>query len=354
MTIANEQLDALRNWLRSVASPFAEVRAATQLKGGQSNPTYRLDTSNGPVVLRKQPAGASKWTHDVRREHTVLKALAPTDVLTPTPYEFCDDQTIVGGDFYLMEFVDGRIIDDCRIPGVEREHRRAIYRSFAEEVARLHAIDPDTVGLSAFGEPREFVARQIKLHARLFKTYMPEGEPHMEWLEEVLPDHVPATGNYGIINNDIRLGNAVLHPTESRVISLLDWEMSTLGDTRADASLLLLPYHLPPGHPQGSFHGVDLAAEGLPDEAEIIAAYTDSGSTAAFEDIDFFTAFNLFRYASVSAGIDYRYRHGISVSHDAALYGPSVTPTAEAAVELAKRTFAKDRNARHKGGQPAS
>lgn len=346
MTIAENQLGALRVWLQSVASPFAQVHAAIQLKGGQSNPTYRLDTSAGPVVLRKQPVGASKWTHDVRREHTVLKALAPTDVLTPAPYDFCEDDTIVGGEFYLMEFVDGRIIDDCRLPQVERECRRTIYRSFAREVARLHSIDPDVIGLSAFGKPRDFVARQIKLHAKLFRTYMPLGEPHMDWLQEVLPDHIPPTGDYGIVNNDIRLGNAVLHPTESRVISLLDWEMSTLGDTRVDASLLLLPYHLPRGHPQGSFRGLDLTANGLPDEAEIIAAYTDNGSTSAFQDIDFFTAFNLFRYASVSAGIDHRYQQGITVSHDAALYGPTVTPTAEAAVELAKRTFARDRSAR--------
>lgn len=344
MTLNGSQLDALRGWLRSAAPTYQDVHAVTQLKGGQSNPTYRLDTAAGPVVLRKQPAGASKWTHDVRREHTVLKALASADVLTPTPYEFCDDKKIVGGEFYLMEFVEGRIIDDCRLPGVHKETRREICRSFSEEVARLHAVDPDAVGLSAFGQPKDFIARQIKLHSKLFKTYAPDGEESMAWLEEALPDYIPKDGAFGIVHNDIRLGNMVLHPTEPRVISILDWEMSTLGDTRADASLLVLPYYLPTDHPQGSFRGIDLAAEGIPEEAEVMAWYAGASATS-MRDIDFFIVFNLFRYASVSAGIDHRLKQGIAVSHDASLYGPTVVPTAEAAVALAKRTFAADRSA---------
>ncbi len=340
MTIETSQLDALRRWLRSAGSAFADVEAAAQLKGGQSNPTYRLDTGAGPVVLRKQPRGASKWAHDVRREHTVLSALKQTDVLTPTPYEFCDDASILGGDFYLMEFIDGRIIDDCRLFDAPREQRQAIYRSFTQAVAQLHSVDYQAIGLASFGKPKEFVSRQIALHGKLFQNYQPAGEPNMAWLEKTLPRFIPSGGTFGVVNNDIRLGNAVLDATEPRVISLLDWEMATIADTRVDASLLLLPYYLPSNHPQGSFRNVAMGTEGLPLEEEILAAYGEADTQ--LQDMVFFIVFNLYRYASVSAGIAHRLAQGIAVADDAARYGPTVTPTARAAVELARNSFARD------------
>ena len=340
MTPAAAPLDALRGWLREAGSPFAGVQGALQLKGGQSNPTYRLDTGAGPVVLRKRPAGASSWAHDIRREHTVLSAMADADVLTPRPFDYCADESIVGGEFYLMEFVEGRVIDDCRLPGIAREERRPIYHSFAREVARLHALDATALGLAGFGDPEGFVTRQLSLHGRLFHSYCPDGEAHMARLAELLPRHAPREGRAGIVNNDIRIGNAVLHPTEPRVVALLDWEMATIGDTRVDASLLLLPYHLPAGHPQGSLRGCDLDAEGLPEAQELLTCYEAEGTASPLSDAGFFIAFNLFRYASVSAGIAHRYARGIAVADDASRYGATVAPTAKAALDLAARSFA--------------
>lgn len=342
MSLAATQLDALRGWLRDAGSPFAEVREIVQLKGGQSNPTYRLDTGAGPVVLRKRPAGARKWTHDVQREHTVLSALANSDVLTPQAFEYCADTSIVGGEFYLMEFVAGRIVDDCRLPEIPPDERRQVYRSFAREVARLHSVDPIALGLSDFGSSDGFVSRQLALHSELFRSYMPEGEPNMDRLSELLPGLEPAQGRTGIVNNDIRIGNAVLHPTEPRVIALLDWELSTLADTRVDASLLELPYYLPAGHPQGSLQSSDLAAEGLPEAEELLAWYAAEAPAPGLSDRDFFVAFNLFRYASVSAGIAHRYARGIAVAGDAHLYGETVAPTARAALELIERSDSRN------------
>ena len=342
MSIDATALDRLRHWLTSAGSTFANIDSVTQLKGGQSNPTYRLDTSAGPVVLRKQPPGANKWTHDVRREHTVLTALGDTDVLTPAPYEFCDDESVLGGDFYLMEFIDGRIIDDCRLGEAPRDQRQAIYRSFAQAVAGLHAVDYQSIGLGSFGKPDAFVARQIALHGKLFRSYQPQGDPHMAWLEETLQRYVPTGGRHGIVNNDIRPGNAVLHHEEPRVISLLDWEMATVADTRVDASLLLLPYYLPSNHPQGSFRDSNLQREALPSEEELLHAYAQAGSSDYLEDMPFFVTFNLYRYASVSAGIAHRFAQGIAVADDASRYGATVAPTARAAVLLALESFARD------------
>ncbi len=340
MNLSAEQLKALSIYLRSADSPFADIQGCTQLKGGQSNPTFRLDTAAGPVIVRKRPQGAEKWAHDIQREFTVLSALQNTDVPTPQPHLYCEDEGPIGGQFYLMEFVDGRIVDDCSMPGFQPEERRAVYRSFAETVARLHAVDYRAVGLESFGKPEGFVQRQLSLHTRLFGQYCPQGDADMAWLADTLQAHMPATERSSIIHNDIRLGNVVIHPTEPRVVAILDWEMSSLGDMYSDAAFMLLPYYLPAGNPQGSFAGLDIDAAGLPSAQEMMAWYCHGLEVDGFANADYMVCFALFRYASVYAGIAARHLQGLAVSDDAHRYAGAVAPTAKAARQLAQSTFA--------------
>lgn len=340
MSLNENQLEALTGWLATQDSSFADITACAQLKGGQSNPTYRLDTTAGPVILRKRPAGAEKWAHDVHREFTVLSALADTDVPVPRPYIYCGDESLIDGAFYLMDFVEGRIVDDCTMPGFDPAERLAVYRSFAETMARLHAVDYDQVGLSGFGQPEGFVSRQLELHTRLFTQYCPDGNPDMAWLADTLRAHRPETRRHSIIHNDIRLGNVVLHPSEPRVIAILDWELSSLGDQWSDAAFMLLPYHLPDGNPQGSFAALDREALGIPAANDIVRWYCNALGADNFPDRDYMICFALYRYASVYAGIAARYRQGKAVSNDAHRYGDAVAPTAHAARILARATFA--------------
>lgn len=339
MQLSPQQLTALTAYLRERQSPFADIQSAVQLKGGQSNPTFKLETARGPVILRMRPVSAGKWAHDVGREFKVLSALQNTNVPVPVPYLYCDDEAVIGGAFYLMQFVDGRIIDDCTLPGFTPPERRAVYKSFAEAFAALHAVDYQAVGLSDFGKPFDFVARQLKLHSAKFLEYEPAGNPDMAWLAEHLPQHIPAQTRTAIIHNDIRVGNVVLHPTEPNVIAILDWEMSTLGDPFADAALIALPYYFVPGNPQGTFAGVDTTALGLPSADELLRWYCAALGLKAFANAPFMAAFNLFRYASVYAGIASRFRQGLAVSADAANYANVVAPTARQARVVAEQAL---------------
>ncbi len=185
------QLGRLREWLQAVAPAFADLHEASILKGGQSNPTFRLDTANGPLVLRMRPLQAEAWAHDIKREHRVLTALQSTKVRVPRVHAYCSDHGIVGAEFYLMEFIDGRIVDDCRLPGFTPDARRAAYLSMAEAFAELHAVDPAAIGLLDFGKPDQFIARQIKLHARNFQAYCPDGDADMAWLVEAMSSPMP-------------------------------------------------------------------------------------------------------------------------------------------------------------------
>ncbi len=340
MNLTTEQLKALSSWLCEAGSPFAGIEHCTQLKGGQSNPTFRLDTTAGPVIVRKRPQGAEKWAHDIHREFTVLTALQNTGVPTPQPYLYCADEGPIGGQFYLMEFVDGRIVDDCTMPGFQPAERREVYRSFAEAVARLHAVDYRDVGLEQFGKPEGFVQRQLSLHTRLFGQYSPQGDADMAWLTETLQAHLPPTQRSSIIHNDIRLGNVVIHPNEPRVIAILDWEMSSLGDMFSDAAFMFLPYFLPQGNPQGSFAGLDIQAAGIPSAEEMKDRYCRGLEIDEFPHADYMVCFALFRYASVYAGIAARHQQGLSVSDDAHRYAGAVAPTARTARQLAQSTFA--------------
>lgn len=333
-------LAVLREYLAAAAPEWSDVRATALLKGGQSNPTYRLDTANGAVVMRMRPKGAPKWAHNIAREYRILTALAPTAVPVPAVHHYCADADIIGSEFYLMEFIDGRIEDDCRMLSYPPEERTAVWRSYIAAFATLHAVDHAAIGLADYGKSQDYVARQLDVHSRQFELNCPEGSRDMDWLIAELPRRVPPQRRTGLVHGDVRLGNVVIHPTEPRVIAILDWEMSTLGDTDAEGALLAIPHRLPV-NPQGWYTDADdLAALGVPSAQQIARWYCDAAGIAELPHFDFYMAFNLFRYASVNYGVGARFRAGTAVSDDAPLFAATVEPLAEEARKLAEATFA--------------
>lgn len=311
--------------------PWRKIHDIVQLKGGQSNPTFRLDTDAGAVVMRMRPSGAPKWAHNIAREYRILGALQETDTLTPRVHHYCDDETLTGGAFYLMDFIEGRIEEDARLHGYAPHERAAIWDSFVDAIATFHQVDYDAIGLADFGKADNYVARQIALHSKLFREYCPEGMTDMSWLMEELPKRTPEQKRTTLVHGDVRMGNMVIHPTEPRIIAILDWEMSTIGDGSADAALLAILHYLPP-NPQGYYEdGTDTAALGVPSADEIMARYATQVGLQSYPHFEFYMALNLFRYASVNYGVGLRYRQGVAVSKDAPLYGQTCAPLAACA-----------------------
>jgi len=331
--------EKLASYLSDAAPDWSRIEKIEQMKGGQSNPTFRVDTGSGPVILRMRPEGAPRWAHDVAREYRVLAALGPTDTPVPAVYHYCEDAAVLGGEFYLMEFIEGRIEDDNRLPGYSAEERAAIYRSYVQAYARLHAVDWRAAGLEDSGKTDSYVARQLKLHRKLFSEYCPEGIADLDWLQEALLERVPEQTRTGLVHGDVRMGNVVLHPREPKVVALLDWEMSTLGDVYADAGILTVPYYMPP-NPQGHLRDNDPAVTGVPDMETVIDWYCEDMGLKEFPNLEFMILFNLYRYAAVNYGVGWRARNGMAVSDNGHLYGETAVPIGRRARAMAEAWLA--------------
>lgn len=332
VSIDRATLDA---YLRKNMPQWAGVSSLEQMKGGQSNPTFRVETAAGPIVLRMRPRGAPAWAHNVAREYRVLSALADTKTPVPAVYHYCDDESLLGGEFFLMEYIDGRVEDDLLLPGYTPSERTAIYRSYVTAFANLHMVDYHAAGLEDFGKPGSFLERQLLLHGRLMKEYCPEGIADLDWLRERLLERIPAQPRTGIVHGDIRMGNVVIHPSEARVVAILDWELSTIGDTWADAGIFTVPYFMPP-NPQGHLRDDDPAVSGIPDLRTIIDWYLADVGETRFPHLEFLVLFNLYRYAAVNYGVGWRARNGMAVSEDGHLYGETAEPIARRARAMAE------------------
>jgi aminoglycoside phosphotransferase (APT) family kinase protein len=311
-----------------------------QFEGGQSNPTYHLTDGGGRMyVLRKKPPGKLlPSAHQVDREYRVIKALADhTDVPVPKPYVLSQDDSIIGTAFYIMEFLPGRILSDPKMPGIAPAERGRIFDSMNDVLARIHNVDYRTVGLGDFGREGQYIQRQIARWSSQYDLARTDHVEPMELLKQWLPSNIPAGDETRINHGDYRLGNTIVHPTEPRVIAVLDWELSTLGHPLADLGYNCMMYHFGEGFgASGGYAGMDLKAFGIPTEKEYVAAYARRTGRTEIPDWDFYVAFSLFRLAAIVQGVYKRGLDGNASSTTAKGYGDRARVMAELAWSLVK------------------
>ncbi len=309
----------LIGWLEAHIQGYAGPLTVSQFSGGQSNPTYRLSTPGRDYVLRRKPPGVLlKGAHAVDREYRVILALYPTGFPVPEPLGLCLDDEVIGTAFYVMEMVKGRNFWDTSFPEVPLAERPAYFDAMNATIAALHAVDYASVGLGDFGRPGNYFERQV---GRWSKQYLADTDAGrtaaMDRLIEWLPANIPAGDEASIVHGDFRCDNMLFHPTEPRVIAVLDWELSTIGHPLADFAYHLMVYRLTPGFSTG-LAGLDLPALNIPSEAEYVAAYCKRTGREGIDRLDFHVAFSLFRLAAIIHGIKGRLIRGTASSPQAA------------------------------------
>jgi len=329
-------LARLESWTRDHVEGFRGPLAAEQLEGGQSNPTYKLLSSTGAYVLRRKPLGQLlPSAHAVDREYRVMQALAGTAVPVPKVYALCEDEAVIGSAFYVMEFLDGRIFWDPRLPGLAPAERRAMFQSMNTVIAALHSVDHVAVGLAEFGRPGNYMARQVARWSRQYQASETEKQPAMDRLIEWLPRHLPPEGEPRIVHGDYRIDNLIYHPTEPRVIGVLDWELSTIGDPLADFAYHAMAWRVTPELFRG-LAGVDFEASGIPTEDEYVAAYCERTGRGRTRDWEFYMVYSLFRLAAIMQGIAKRAIDGTAAGDEAVALGRLAGPIGEQAWALAR------------------
>jgi aminoglycoside phosphotransferase (APT) family kinase protein len=309
---------ALARWMAQHVEGYAGPLTVEQFRGGQSNPTYRLTTPRQRYVLRRKPAGQLlKGAHAVDREARVMSSLHQTGFPVPRIYGLCTDETVIGTWFYVMQLVDGRIFWDADFPQVSADQRPAYFDAMNATMAQLHSIDPAAVGLGDFGNPGDYFQRQIARWTRQYQQETDAGrDPGMDRLIDWLPARIPPGDEVRIVHGDFRVDNMIFHPSEPRVIAVLDWELSTLGRPLGDFTNHTMMYHMPP-HILPGLAGADLAALNIPGEAEYLAHYCRRTQRPRIDDYPFYMAFNFFRIAAILHGIKGRVMRGTAASPNA-------------------------------------
>jgi aminoglycoside phosphotransferase (APT) family kinase protein len=303
-----------------------------QFKGGQSNPTYRLSAADGrKYVLRRKPPGKLlPSAHAVDREYKVIAALHPTGFPVARPHALCEDDSVIGTAFYVMDYVEGRVLWDQSLPGMSKQERFAIWDELNRVIAKLHTLDYRALGLETFGKPGNYIERQIARWTKQYQASETEPIAAMNDLIAWLPQNIPPETGTSVVHGDYRLDNTIFHPREARILAVLDWELSTLGDPLADFAYHCMSWHIPPGQFRG-IAGLDLAALGIPSEAEYVALYCKRTGRAGIERShwDFYMAYNLFRIAAILQGIAKRVVDGTAASDHARDAGARARPMAE-------------------------
>jgi aminoglycoside phosphotransferase (APT) family kinase protein len=329
-------LDSLARWMRLNVDDFRGALSARQFGVGQSNPTYLLEAGGRRYVLRRKPPGTLlPSAHAVDREYRIIRALAGSDVPVPRVYALCADDAVIGSMFFVMEYIEGRMYPDTKMPGASAAERAAIYDAINEAAARLHRVDYAALGLGDYGKPGNFFARQIDRFTRQYRAAEMEKIEAMDRLIEALPHCIPASEETAIFHGDFKMDNMIFHPTDHRVLAVLDWELSTLGDPRADFAYTAMIWRLTPEEYRLGIAGLERLGMGIPTEAEYVQAYCRRTGRAAIEDWDFFIVFNLFRLASILQGLMVRAIKGNASNALAAEYGGR----ARAIAEIAWREF---------------
>lgn len=330
----------LTEWLAAHVPGFSGPLTIRQFKGGQSNPTYELTTPTAAYVLRRKPPGQLLASaHAVDREFRVISALGAQGFPVARAYALCDDESVIGSMFYVMEKVEGRVFWDLKLPGLEPAERRAIYEAQTDALARLHAYDPEAIGLGDYGRPGNYFARQVGRWTKQYHASETHKIEAMDRLIAFLPDSLPAEGPTRIVHGDFRLDNMIIAPDRAEVKAVLDWELSTLGDPMADFSYVLIGWVLPASQRNG-IGGADLKALGIPSIEETVERYADKAGVAKPTNLDWLLAYNLFRLAAICQGIGGRVRDGTAASAHAVSMAAQVEPLSAAAWDFAKKAGA--------------
>lgn len=340
--------DALTGWMKQHVDGFEGPVQVEMFKGGQSNPTYKLITPGKSYVMRAKPGPVAKLlpsAHAIEREYRVMKGLAGTDVPVPHMYALCEDESIIGRAFYIMEFMEGRVLWDQSLPGMTPGQRAEIYDEMNRVIAALHKVKFAEKGLADYGKSGNYFERQIGRWSKQYIASITQPIPEMDQLMAWLPANMPASAmdesRVSIVHGDYRLDNLMFHPTEPRVIAVLDWELSTLGHPLADFSYHCMSWHIPAELGRG-IAGLDLAALGIPAEQDYIQRYCERTGTqdvdALKRDWNFYLAYNMFRIAAILQGIAKRVEAGTASSAQAKASGDTARPMAELAWSFAQRS----------------
>jgi aminoglycoside phosphotransferase (APT) family kinase protein len=331
MSAQSLDLSRLDSWIREYIPPFDGPLAAEKFSGGQSNPTFKLIAGAQHYVLRRKPQGELLASaHAVDREYRVIAALHQTDVPVPRPIVLCEDESIIGSMFYVMEYMDGRVFWDPALPDLNLTERTAIYDEMNRVLAALHNVDINAVGLADFGRPGNYFERQLGRWTKQYRASETETVPAMEqlmtWLRENMPED---DGVVSLVHGDFRIDNLMFHPTEPRIIAILDWELSTLGNPIADIAYQIMAWHFPREGAIAGLSGVDRESIGLPSDEDYVAAYCTRTHRGPIPNWNFYMAFCFFRIAAILQGIKKRVLVGTASSDEAAQRGEQVVPLAE-------------------------
>jgi aminoglycoside phosphotransferase (APT) family kinase protein len=329
-------LGALGTWLRAnVDAGIGEI-VVEQFQGGQSNPTYRVTAGERRYVLRRKPSGKLlPSAHAVDREFRVMSALAVTGVPVAKMHALCEDEAVIGTAFYVMDYIEGRILWDPTLPGMTPMQRRAHYDELNRVIAALHRVDYTAIGLGDFGRTGSYIERQV---ARWTKQYQAAGADRIEAMDrliEWLPSHIPTGDETSIVHGDYRLDNVIFHPSEPRILAVLDWELSTLGHPLSDFAYQVMAWRLGPQEFRG-LKGTDLALLGIPGEAAYVTTYCRRTGRSGIPDWEFYLIFNMFRIAAILHGVLSRALQGNAASADAVAMGSRARPVADVAWRMAQ------------------
>jgi aminoglycoside phosphotransferase (APT) family kinase protein len=336
---ARHQFDVapLEAWMRNNVEGYAGPLEVRQFKGGQSNPTYQLVTPGKKYVLRRKPPGKLlPSAHAVDREFRVISALYPTGFPVARPYGLCTDDSVIGTWFYVMDMVEGRVLWEGSMPDSSPGERGAVYAAKIDALAQLHMTDVAKVGLSDFGKPGNYFGRQVDRWTKQYLASVTRDIPAMDKLIDWLPRTLPADDQTSVVHGDYRLDNMILHPTEPRVLAVLDWELSTLGNPLADFSYLLMNWVMPQEGGRSGLAGLDLKALGIPTIDEAVARYCAATGRDGLPDLEWYFAYNAFRLAAICQGIAGRVRDGTASSPQAVSMGERVPLLAAGAEAFAK------------------
>ncbi|MGH8679524.1 MAG: phosphotransferase [Burkholderiales bacterium] len=333
---------SLERYMRAHVDGFAGHLEVEQFKGGQSNPTFLLTAGKQCYVVRRKPPGKLlPSAHAVDREYRVITALYQTDVPVARTYCLCEDESVIGTAFYIMDYIQGRVLWDQRLPDMTKQQRRAIFNELNRVIAALHKVDYVKIGLETYGKPGNYIERQVNRWIKQYRASETERIEAMENLIEWLPKSIPPGDETTIVHGDYRMDNVIFHATEPRILAVLDWELSTLGHPLADLAYHCMAWRLTPGEFRG-IGGVDLAALGIPSEQEYVAMYCERTARSGIENWDFYMAYNMFRLAGILQGIMGRVKDGTAASAYAAEQGKRARLMAEAGWRQVEKILRSD------------